>query len=108
MPEIVTCNLCGADDALLLYTGRDYRLRVDDHVWNLVRCRVCGLGYLNPRPTMEEISAYYPESYFSHRGGVARRYARQATYVSGTPGDLLDIGAARGDFLASMRERGWN
>ena len=57
---------------------------------------------------MEEISAYYPESYFSHRGDMARRYARQATYVPGTPGDLLDIGAARGDFLATMREKGWN
>ena len=108
MPEHVTCNLCGADDTRLLYSLRDYRLRVDDRLWNLVQCRNCSLGYLDPRPTVAEIAMYYPASYFGHRGGMTRRYALQAAYVPGTGGDLLDIGAARGDFLAVMRDRGWN
>ena len=108
MPEHVTCNLCGADDSRLLYSLRDYRLRVDDRLWNLVQCRRCSLGYLDPRPTAAEIQMYYPESYFNHRGGMGRRYDRQASYVPSRAGDLLDIGAARGDFLAVMRERGWN
>lgn len=107
MPEHVTCNLCRADDARLLYSLRDYRLNVDDRLWNLVQCRRCSLGYLDPRPTVEEIDAYYPEGYFAHRGGMTRRYARQAAYIPGRAGDLLDIGAARGDFLSVMRDRGW-
>jgi len=107
MPESVTCNLCGANDTRLLYGARDYRLRVDDELWNLVECRRCSLGYLNPRPTVDEIGRYYPGVYFAHRTSMARRYALQASYVTGAPGDLLEVGSAGGDFLALMRDRGW-
>jgi 2-polyprenyl-3-methyl-5-hydroxy-6-metoxy-1,4-benzoquinol methylase len=108
MPEHVTCNLCGADDAKVLYRARDYRLRVDERLWALVECRRCGLGYLNPRPTPDEIGVYYPDSYFAHRGDMTSRYERQAAYVGGGPGELLDIGAARGDFMRVMQRHGWN
>ena len=108
MPEYVSCNLCGADDTRVLFRLRDYRFRVDNALWNVVQCRRCSLGYLNPRPSVAEIRRYYPEQYYGHRGHMARRYALQADYVSGTPGDLLDIGAARGDFMAAMRNRGWS
>jgi 2-polyprenyl-3-methyl-5-hydroxy-6-metoxy-1,4-benzoquinol methylase len=108
VPEYVTCNLCGADDTRLLYTARDYRFRIDDRLWNLVQCRRCSLGYLNPRPTVSESAKYYPDAYFGHRGRMTRRYELEATYVSGPPGDLLDIGAAGGDFMAVMRGRGWH
>ncbi len=104
MPEHVTCNLCGADDTRLLYSQRDYRLGIEDWLWNLVQCRQCSLGYLDPRPTAAEIGAYYPESYFSHLGGMSWLYAQHTANVPGAGGDLLDIGAARGDFLAVMRD----
>ncbi len=107
MPETVICNLCGSDNARLLVRLRDYRLCVDDLEWSIVRCKSCGLGYLNPRPTSEEIRRYYPEPYFSRRASQAERYRRQANYVPGKPGRLLDIGTARGDFLSVMAERGW-
>jgi SAM-dependent methyltransferase len=107
MPETVACNLCGHDDAELLFRLRDYRLQVDDVEWSVVRCRDCGLGYLNPRPTREEVARYYPERYFRDRASHLERYRRLARYVPYQPGRLLDIGTARGDFLALMRERGW-
>jgi SAM-dependent methyltransferase len=107
VPEYVSCNLCGAADTRLLYRARDHRLRIDDRIWNLVQCRRCSLGYLNPRPTAAESGTYYPEAYFRPRAEMTRRYELEADYVRGTPGDLLDIGAARGDFMAVMRDRGW-
>lgn len=107
MPETVDCNLCGSRDERLLYRLRDYRLRVDDVEWNVVQCRSCGLGYLNPRPTPDEIARYYPARYFQERERMGRRYELQTRYVPGGPGKLLDVGAARGDFLALMQERGW-
>lgn len=107
MPEHVACNLCGADDTTPLFSLRDYRLRVDDVMWTAVRCRHCGLGYLNPRPTVIESARYYPESYFDHRGDQTARYRRQLRYLPQAPGRLLDIGTARGDFLVLARERGW-
>jgi hypothetical protein len=108
MVEYVSCNLCGADDTELLYRKKDYRLRVDDRVWNLVECGRCGLGYVNPRPSPDEVGSYYPASYFEHRGGMTTRYERQASFVGPGPGQLLDIGAARGDFMAVMQRKGWN
>src|SRR5687768_9135110 len=107
MPEYVPCNLCGADDARRLFRLRDYRMRVDDLEWTAVRCRICGLGYRNPRPDAEESKRYYPAEYFSERGSHLERYRRLAGYVPGIGGRLLDIGTARGDFLSLMAERGW-
>lgn len=108
MPEHVTCNLCGTSDARPLYRLRDYRLRVDDHEWQIVRCRRCGLGYLNPRPAPEEVSRYYPSSYFAHRPAATERYERLAAHVPGPPRRLLDVGTAGGEFLRLMRERAWD
>jgi hypothetical protein len=64
MPETVACNLCGRDDTRLLFRLRDYRFWVDDLEWNVVCCRRGGLGYLNPRPTADEVNRYYPAPYF--------------------------------------------
>jgi SAM-dependent methyltransferase len=85
----------------------DYRFHTDDIPWNLVRCRRCRLGYLNPRPTREEVGRYYPEPYYAVRAGHRERYERLADYVTDRPGRLLDLGTARGDFLDVMADRGW-
>jgi SAM-dependent methyltransferase len=108
MPERVVCNLCGSGDSELLFKLRDQRLQIDATEWNAVRCLDCGLGYLNPRPSLEEVERYYPRSYFDQRNGNLERYTREAAYLSGRPGRLLDIGAASGAFLAVMRDRGWD
>ena len=108
MPETVACNLCGSTDQEFLFALRDYRLRVDDLLWRVVRCRSCGLGYLNPRPTRSEIGRYYPRDYFGDRESNWERHQRQAAYVPGTGGRLLDIGTASGEFLSVMRDRGWD
>jgi SAM-dependent methyltransferase len=105
--EYVACNLCGTDDTRLLFRRGDYRYWIDDVEWNVVQCRSCGLGYVNPRPTRAEIGRYYPESYYAERDRLGDRYRLQTRYVTGEPGRLLEIGAARGDFLLAMRDRGW-
>jgi SAM-dependent methyltransferase len=105
--EYVGCNLCGCDDTEPLFRLRDYRFRVDEVEWTAVRCRSCGLAYLNPRPTPDEIPRYYPPSYFATRNLEADRYAKQARYVRRSDGRLLDVGTAKGDFLAVMAQRGW-
>ncbi|MGB1103628.1 MAG: hypothetical protein ACPG21_08370 [Crocinitomicaceae bacterium] len=42
--EKVNCNLCGEDDTDLLSTVGQHGIPI-----NLVICKNCGLGYLNPR-----------------------------------------------------------
>jgi len=108
MPEHVRCNLCGGDSPKFLFRARDYRLRTDDVVWSVVRCAVCGLGYLDPQPTPDEIHRYYPPEYFDRSDAPAReRYEHEAKYLPSRPGRLLDIGTADGGFLTVMSERGW-
>lgn len=107
MPESTSCNLCGSERSRTLWRQPDYRLRVDDVEWTVVRCTSCGLGYLDPRPTRTEVDRYYPTAYFAFRGEHEGRYRRLANHVPGRCGRLLDIGTADGGFLAVMRDQGW-
>lgn len=90
-----------------MFRLRDYRLMVDEVLWTAVRCDACSLGYLNPRPTTEEIGRYYPEGYYGYRKLQHERYRRQAEHVPRAGTQLLDVGTARGDFLVVMRDKGW-
>jgi SAM-dependent methyltransferase len=117
--ETVTCNLCGVDESEPLFKGRD-RLLGGTETFQWVRCRRCGLIYLNPRPTLAEIARYYPANYepftrqertgswlarLSYRVAIAKR-CRIASRGQ-TPGRLLDVGCGIGDFMLGMRQRGW-
>ena len=62
--EKTDCDFCGADDTAPVYLGRD-RLHGLPGTFPLVRCRRCGLMYLNPRPDRDEIGRYYPSDYIS-------------------------------------------
>ncbi len=118
--ESTRCNLCGSDEAELYRQGPDRQLAVAGP-FRLVRCRQCGLIYLNPRPGPGEIGGYYPESYepftrsdryqggrlarWNYRRYLAKRCRRLAR--ARAPGRLLDVGCATGEFLALAREQGW-
>ncbi|MDX9759260.1 MAG: class I SAM-dependent methyltransferase [Bacteroidota bacterium] len=71
--EYVSCNLCGGDDTAYYYsrrgalTGKEFRL---------VRCRNCGLFYLNPRLTRDALLALYDEAYYRGEG-----FDREVNYV---------------------------
>jgi uncharacterized Zn finger protein len=46
--ERVKCAICGAEDYNVVLTAEDYRFHTTDEKFNLVRCRQCGLVYVNP------------------------------------------------------------
>jgi len=107
--ETVSCFLCGADE-----TG----LRATIDGWRVVRCRRCGLAYLNPRPAEAELEALYSEAYFcseqcraggvdSERGIAERMEDIVAIERFKRNGVLLDIGCATGHLLIAARRRGW-
>jgi len=114
------CNLCGADDTALIYTERDRWLGLPGS-FRLVRCRRCGLAYLNPRPAPEDMAFYYPATYGPHSTvpedeasllsylNHARKYGKRTAVIrSARPqgGRLLDIGCATGSFLHVMGQSG--
>lgn len=107
----VSCNLCGDDDTDGLAVQRGFRV---------VRCRRCGLVYVDPRPDAETLPAIY--SAYHARGGkdeaswgrlmapVFREAAEllDASRNGSGPGRLLDVGCGFGGFLSLMRRRGWD
>ncbi|MBN1135989.1 MAG: class I SAM-dependent methyltransferase [Anaerolineae bacterium] len=116
--EWTNCNLCGSERTEVYREGRDRQLGGSER-FRLVRCLQCGLIYLNPRPRRDEIGRYYPADYepftrlSRHQGGRLARWSyrryldKRCARLPSTPGRLLDVGCATGDFLARAREHGW-
>lgn len=109
--ESVACNLCGRDDARPLARPRGFRV---------VRCRACGLVYVNPRPVPEALLPLYAdyhgrdgESEASWDRLMGRIFRESAAILCASRngsgrGRLLDVGCGFGAFVAAMRERGWD
>ncbi len=93
------CNICG-----------DHRIQTLDANSNIWGCRACGYVFDNPRPSNEELIAFYsrPAKYDSWlseemaRDLLWKRRIRQLLRVS-KPGSLLDVGAGIGQFLSHAR-----
>lgn len=114
--ENVRCNFCHADNFdVLVSDGRDRRHQLPGE-FRMVKCRECGLVYLNPRPTAVALAAYYPPDYapYSQRGlfGKLTRWLRRreaAGLRRSLPAgaEVLEVGCAAGDLLVPMREAGF-
>lgn len=121
--EFVSCDLCGMDDTKLMFHARDTLLGGPER-FAVVRCRNCGLAYLNPRPTRQAIGIYYPADYYDYLGssGITnashRRTLKSLLYrltggivgqiESLPPGTVLDVGCGDGRYMAFFRDLGWD
>jgi len=115
------CPVCGDRDcAPSIFGGTRY----GGQRYTLMRCRTCGMRFVDPRPSPEQILAFYTDAeYFEHYrapGADAQGYLAScdrpndhddATLAAlgrvRTGGRLLDIGAAGGRFLCRAREAGY-
>lgn len=91
--------------------------------WNIEKCCKCGYTFTNPRPTLEELPKFYDFNYFKderhykkffNEDGSLRQdsddyYNRIKIIESNVAkrGKILELGAAYGDFLVKLRDRGW-
>jgi SAM-dependent methyltransferase len=115
--ETVVCNLCGSDRYRAVYEMPD-RIFFREDFFTVVECKECGLGFVNPRPTIAEIQRYYPTKYYqdpptnNQEHYLKRRFSEEASYLKRMEGGsgrklLLDVGCANGDFPRFMAARGW-
>ncbi|KYK26697.1 MAG: hypothetical protein AYK23_02715 [Candidatus Proteinoplasmatales archaeon SG8-5] len=122
--ETVKCNLCGADDHEQLYSARNYGVE-----FTVVKCRNCGLGYINPRMPAETIEKMYSkretidlgfavsscgplavnQRWHDARFGKMELHYRGAnpSYKTGQPLRYLDMGCGIGHTLEFAKRRGW-
>ncbi len=112
--EYVHCDLCGSGDYRIL--PRFYSFQGVDCYH--VKCRICGLIYVNPRPKREHLRTFYPPHYFHGSGyvgglsdsGYPTRFDSildtiQSSMVYNSA--LLEVGCADALFLSKALERGW-
>jgi len=107
-----TCHVCGGARFYYLFSASDYRV---------VRCDDCGLVFLNPQPSDDELARIYSADYFlgsnTEKSSQAVREIKQATarlylseisrYCGPDSGRLLEIGCGDGDFLVTAQAAGW-
>lgn len=120
--ETVACDLCGSTNNNLLLKARDYRYGHSE-MFNVVKCKECGLIYLNPRPTARAVLELYKKDYTSNEKGDNLHKLRRTLKkilgflwykISGyywvseikVKGRFLDIGCALGDTLEAARDMG--
>lgn len=89
--------------------------------WTVFRCIKCGFGFLDPRPSEDEIEGLYQSGYFSERYdkglspdsvGYKRRLSGETHRTQfirkvKRSGHLLDVGCGYGYFMAASREAGY-
>lgn len=106
---VAACPVCDGVENRPRFTARD---PLSQDVFQLVRCMQCGLTYVNPRPSGDQLSAYYASSYYGNRHPALKdTFMDLRARKIGLPEDedpILDLGCGSGDFLLACRRRGWN
>ena len=110
-PEL--CILCGARD-------REALIKLGS--WNVYKCSSCGLGFLDPRPSEEDMAELYNKEYcekhftgggkfnsaeFKKRLNLETHRVQFFKKIK-KEGKVLDVGCGYGYFLAACRTYGYD
>lgn len=117
----VACPLCGSNHTKHKFWATEFAKPTPGARFGIRRCKVCGCGFLSPRPSPDSIGRYYDtDFYWAHEGGKpltpeqllqtrSSQLKAKARWLTGLPpGRLLDVGAQKGEFVHWMRLHGWH
>lgn len=65
-PHDVLCDLCQNSNADFLFDAKD-RLYGCEGTFTYVKCKNCGLVYMNPQVSTDDIEKFYPEDYLPYQ-----------------------------------------
>lgn len=111
------CPLCGDSKARQILTTRSADLERD---FTIVECVACGLRFTDPVPNDLDLARLYAQDYYvqNSRRLLSRDLPRmlfqlsvfaqrRSALMDTHSGRILDVGCGNGDFLASLKRKGW-
>ncbi len=118
--EVERCPVCDGSRFHQHAVGFDYESLTCRNPWRFVRCEKCAHVWLNPRPTVANLSIIYPPTYYSYNytqqvNAIARigkqwldsgKMKSIVKRLDRAPRSYLDIGCGDGRFLRTMEKRG--
>jgi SAM-dependent methyltransferase len=117
--EHVLCCICKGSESDVIGSGADFEYATCPDTFTMVQCRRCGLIYLNPRPTLDELGRIYPSNYHAfefseERFGFVYRVRRRLESRRalawceglGNHARILDVGCGDGFHLRLLRDFG--
>lgn len=114
----VVCGVCGSADAKPLFSGID-RLHGFKGTFQYVQCKNCGLVYMNPQISFEDVKAFYPCDYAPYKSGLgdtrkSKKISKSGLKKNRLPKPLLqklnknssvlDVGCGNGKFLGEIKQ----
>lgn len=109
---LISCNFCHGETWDQVFDQQP------DPVFNLLRCRACGLVRNEEIPDQQTLSGYYEDTYYEAQDakkfwapieGIASffRSLRYRRVAYGRHGSILDVGCGRGVMLGLFKRHGW-
>lgn len=115
MEQLTNCPVCNSQRISFRFTGRTIRRPSDQNVWSIYGCDDCGLRFINPQPTWDDLSSYYTsdyQCYNSLEGNDDEMFeeAKKRGKLQHIPlpdgKRLLDVGCGEGLFLRVAKRLG--
>jgi SAM-dependent methyltransferase len=112
----VPCNLCGSCESKFLFDAKD-RAHGIKGSFTYVKCADCGLVYMNPQISLEDVKAFYPDDYAPHKSHLNKADKSEKVPKSRLGKNLpkllfqklnanscvLDVGCGSGKFLNEVK-----
>ncbi|MFX0133857.1 MAG: class I SAM-dependent methyltransferase [Candidatus Hodarchaeota archaeon] len=115
MVKTVQCEICSNTETTLI---QNTHISLGSAEIDLVRCNQCGLVYLNPQPTEDEIKQLYSDDYFIqwYSTEKKREFSKQFfrnlliknKLLLNAGCNILDIGCGMGFFLEVVKDLGYD
>ena len=117
-----SCPLCDSTHIALFCACRDFLTRRGD--FTIFSCDDCGFRFTNPYPSADDIHVFYESDDYTPTTNTTRGVLNKGYHLARrvmlraklrlvrrlsqrATGVLLDIGCGTGEFLATMKQGGW-